>query len=77
MPGRRTRIRLSLNPIANLFRAGHRLELEIGSRPELLSTEAGEGFDIFYWDPVPYPSRNTIFCGGDEASFIDLCRLPP
>jgi putative CocE/NonD family hydrolase len=76
VPGRRTPIRLSLNPIANLFRAGHRLELEIGSRPELLSTEAGEGFDMFYWDPVPYRSRNTIFCGGENGSFIELCLLP-
>jgi putative CocE/NonD family hydrolase len=76
VPGRRTPIRLSMNPIANLFRAGHRLELEIGSRPELLSTEAGEGFDMFYWDPVPYRSRNTIFCGGEAGSFIDLCLLP-
>jgi putative CocE/NonD family hydrolase len=76
VPGRRTEIRLSLNPIANLFRAGHRLELEIGSRPELLSTAAGEGFDMFYWDPVPYRSRNTVFCGGDAGSFIDLCLLP-
>ena len=76
VPGERTEIRLSLNPIANLFRAGHRLELEIGARPELLSTEAGEGFDMFYWDPVPYRSRNTIFCGGEGGSFIDLQLLP-
>jgi putative CocE/NonD family hydrolase len=76
VPGRCTEIRLSLNPIANLFRQGHRLELEIGSRPELLSTEAGEGFDMFYWDPVPYRSRNTVHCGGAQGSFIDLCMLP-
>ena len=76
VPGRRTEIRLSLNPIANSFLKGHRLELEVGSRPELLSTEAGEGFDMFYWDPVPYRSRNTIFFGADQASFLDLCLLP-
>ncbi len=76
VPGRRTEMRLSLNPIANLFHPGHRLELEIGSRPELLSTEAGEGFDMFYWDPVPYRSRNIVFCGGAAGSFLDLALLP-
>jgi putative CocE/NonD family hydrolase len=76
IPGERTPLRFSLNPIANLFRAGHRLELEVGARPELLSTEAGEGFDMFYWDPVPYRSRNTLYFGGDEPSYLELNRLP-
>jgi predicted acyl esterase len=76
IPGERTQLRFSLNPIANLFRAGHRLELEVGARPELLSTEAGEGFDMFYWDPVPYRSRNTLYFGGDAPSYLELNRLP-
>jgi predicted acyl esterase len=76
VPGQRTELKFSLNPIANMFRAGHRMELEIAARPELISTEAGEGFDMFYWDPVPYRSRNTIFTGGaDGGSFLDLCAL--
>jgi hypothetical protein len=32
---------------------------------------------MFYWDPVPYRSRNSVFCGGDAPSFIDLHLLPP
>jgi predicted acyl esterase len=76
VPGRVAGLRFSANPIANLFRTGHRLELEIASRPELLASEAGEGFDMFHWDPVPYRSRNTIHLGGEAPSHIDLCRLP-
>lgn len=34
---------ISLMPIANLLRAGHRMELEIASRPRLLASAAGEG----------------------------------
>ena len=76
VPGEPTEVRFSLNPIANLFRVGHRLELEIGSRPELLSTAAGEGFDMFYWDPVPYRSRNTLFFGAEEPSTLELSLRP-
>jgi predicted acyl esterase len=72
IPFQPTRIAFSLNPIANLFRPGHRLVLEIASRPELLASESGEGFDMFHWDPVPYRSRNTILCGGNEASFLEV-----
>ncbi len=76
VPGQRTAIKFSLNPIANLFKPGHRMELEIASRPELISTESGEGFDMFFWDPVPYRSRNTVFFGGEDGSALDVFVLP-
>jgi putative CocE/NonD family hydrolase len=76
VPGQCTELRFSASPIANLFRPGHRLELEIASRPELLASESGEGFDMFHWDAVPYRSRNTIQFGGDAPSYIDLRQLP-
>jgi predicted acyl esterase len=72
-PGARTTLKFSLNPIANRFRIGHRLELKIASRPELLASESGEGFDMFHWDPVPYRSRNIIEFGGTEPSCLDIC----
>ncbi len=75
VPGQPTELKFSLNPIANAFRPGHRLELEIASRPELLSSESGEGFDMFHWDPVPYRSRNTLFFG-PHASYLDLFERP-
>jgi predicted acyl esterase len=68
-----TTLKFSLNPIANRFRIGHRLELQIASRPELLASESGEGFDMFHWDPVPYRSRNTVLFGGPAPSSLDLC----
>jgi putative CocE/NonD family hydrolase len=76
IPGVPTKMSLSLTPISNMFLAGHRLLLEIGARPELLCSEKGEGYDMFLWDPVPYPSRNTIHYGGEAASWLEVYVLP-
>ncbi len=76
IPGQPTQLRFSLNPLANQFRRGHRMELEIASRPELVGTEKGEGFDMFLWDPVPYRSRNTVTLGGEQASYLEVAVLP-
>lgn len=75
-PGVPTDLRFSLTPIANLFKAGHRIELEIASRPDLVASESGEGFDMFCWDPVPYPSRNSIHHGGGRPSTLEMAVLP-
>lgn len=61
----------SLTPTSNLFKKGHRLLLEIASQPELLETNAFEGFIFFPYQAPPYPARNTIFHGGEEASFLE------
>jgi putative CocE/NonD family hydrolase len=63
VPHRATELAFSLTPIGNLFRAGHRLLLEVGARPDLLCSEKGDGFDMFLWDPVPYRARNTLVHG--------------
>jgi len=76
VPGEVAQVKFSLNPIANLFKAGHRIELEIASRPELLASESGEGFDMFHWDPVPYRSRNTVYFGGEQPSCLELFVRP-
>ncbi|MDP9037985.1 MAG: CocE/NonD family hydrolase [Acidobacteriota bacterium] len=76
VPGVPTPLSFSLTPISHMFRAGHRLSLEIGARPELLCSEKGEGFDMFLWDPVPYPSRNTIHHGGETGSCLEVHVLP-
>jgi len=72
VPGEPAELRFSLTPIANRFAKGHRLELKIASRPELLASESGEGFDMFCWDPIPYRSRNVIRHGGDSASWLEI-----
>lgn len=61
----------SLTPTSNLFRKGHRLLLEIASQPELLETNAFEGFIFFPYHAPPYPARNTIFHGGNNPSYIE------
>ena len=75
IPGEPTRLRFSLTAIANLFRAGHRIELEVTSRPDLVATESGEGFDMFCWDAVPYWARNHIHHGGDAPSVLEIEAL--
>jgi hypothetical protein len=45
--------------------------LEIASRPDLLLSEAGEGFDMFNWDPVPYRCRTTVHLA---ESYVEVRR---
>ncbi len=72
IPGEPTILRFSLTAIANRFRAGHRIELEVTSRPDLVATESGEGFDMFCWDAVPYWARNHLHHGGATPSVLEI-----
>jgi putative CocE/NonD family hydrolase len=76
IPGQPAKISFSITPIGNQFKKGHRLLLEIGSRPEYFVSEKNEGFDMFVWDPIPYRSRNTIFHGGEQASYLEVQVKP-
>lgn len=69
-------LRPSLTPTANLFRRGHRLLVEIGSRPDLLQATALENFVYFPYHAPPYPSRNTISHDGTAVSQLTVWRLP-
>ncbi len=72
IPGTPVSLDFSLTPTANLFKRGHQLRLEIGSRPDLLKATAFDGFVFFPYEPTLYPARNTIFIGGNEPSFLEL-----
>ncbi len=72
VPFEATPLAFSLTPISHCFKPGHRLLLELGSRPDQLCSEAGEGYDMFMWDPVPYKARVTVSHGGDTASFLQV-----
>jgi predicted acyl esterase len=74
-PGEPAELLFSLTPIANMFRPGHVMELEIAARPELLLTEKGEGFDMFLWEAVPYRCRNRIHTGGEAGSYLEVMIL--
>jgi len=71
-PGEPTELLFSLTPVANMFKPGHVMELEIAARPELLLSEKGEGFDMFSWEAVPYRCRNTIHTGGAAGSYLEV-----
>ncbi len=72
VPGQPTLLTFSLNPTANLFKQGHRLILEIGSRPDILGTTTFEGFIYFPYEAPPYPARNKIYHGGEHPSYLEF-----
>jgi putative CocE/NonD family hydrolase len=76
VPFEPTPLSFSLTPISHCFRPGHRLVLELGSRPDKLCSEAGEGYDMFMWDPIPYKCRNTVAHGGDAPSWLEVSLRP-
>lgn len=69
-PGEPVTVVLSLTVSANLFRRGHRLLLEIGSRTDLIGSSFAEGFVYFDVDSPPYPARNTLYAG--EDSYLEV-----
>jgi hypothetical protein len=69
-PGEPVTVVLSLTVSANLFRRGHRLLLEIGSRTDLIGATFAEGFVYFDLDAPPYPARNTVYAG--EDSYLEI-----
>lgn len=71
-PGVPVTLAFSLTPTANLFKKGHRLRLEIGSRPDLLKATVFDRFIYFPYEAPPYPARNTVFHGGSSASYLEI-----
>jgi putative CocE/NonD family hydrolase len=71
VPGEPVELDISLIPTANLFRAGHRLLLEIGSRADILSATMFEGIAYYAQLAPPYPSRNTLF-HGPNGSYLEV-----
>ena len=71
-PGQPVVLEFSLTPTANLFKKGHRLILEISSRPDLLRATVFDGFIYYTYDAPPYPARNTIYHGGDTGSYLEI-----
>jgi uncharacterized protein len=72
VPGEPVSVEFTLNPIANLFKKGHKLLLEIGSSADRLGTGFLEHAVFFLWDSPPYPARNTIFHGITTPSYLEL-----
>ncbi|GCE09917.1 peptidase S15 [Dictyobacter aurantiacus] len=62
----------SLTPTANLFKKKHRLQLEIGSRPDLLKATVFDGFIYFPYEAPPYLARNTVFHGESDTSYLEV-----
>jgi uncharacterized protein len=74
-PGEPVTLRFSLTPHAVIFKPGERLRLEIGSRSDLLRSDASHGHAQFDMQAPPYFSRNTLHHGPE--TYIELDRIPP
>jgi putative CocE/NonD family hydrolase len=71
-PGHPEVLHFSLTPTANLFRAGHSLRLEIGSRPDLMKATVFDEMVFFPYEAPLYPARNTITHGGERPSHLEV-----
>jgi predicted acyl esterase len=71
-PGEPVRLVLSMTVGTNLFREGHKLLLELGSRTDLIGASFTEGFVYFDLDAPPYPARNTLHAGKDSYLGISV-----
>lgn len=65
VPGEPCELDISLIPTANLFRAGHRLLLEVASRPDLVGATMFEHIAYYPHEAPPYACRNTLVQGPD------------
>jgi len=76
IPGEPTTLRFTPTPIANRFRKGHKLVLEIASRKDQHSPGPGfggrPGLVYFDTEAPPYSCRNTIVEGAPEASRLEI-----
>lgn len=76
LPGEPTTLRFTPTPIANRFRKGHKLVLEIASRKDQHSPGPGfggrPGLVYFDTEAPPYSCRNTIVEGAPEASRLEI-----
>lgn len=69
-PGEVVNLRFSLTPAPVLLQRGESLQLDIGSRTDLLRESPSNGYAQFDLPVPPYLSRNSVHFG--EASWIDL-----
>jgi uncharacterized protein len=74
-PGEPVTLRFSLTPHPVVFQTGERLRVEIGSRSDLLRSDASHGHAQFDMQVPPYFSRNTLHHGPD--TYIDLHQVRP
>jgi hypothetical protein len=68
-------LRFSLTPHPVIFKPGERPRLEIGSRSDLLRSDASHGHAQFDMQVPPYFSRNTLHHGPD--TYIELHQVRP
>jgi hypothetical protein len=74
VPGDPVTLRFSLTPHPVVFRKGERLRFEVGSRTDLLCSDASHGHAQFNMQVPPYFSRDTLHLGAD--TYIELDRIP-
>jgi uncharacterized protein len=72
-PSEPVTLRFSLTPHPVVFNPGERLRLEIGSRTDLLFSDASHGHAQLNMQVAPYFSSNTLHHGPD--TYIELHQI--
>ena len=75
VPGEPVVVRFSLTAFPVRLRAGERLQLDVGSRSDLLREDPADGYVQFDLPVPPFLCRNTLHFGGQ--SWIDVDHVPP
>ncbi len=76
VPGEPVEVRFSLTPFPVRLRAGERLQLDVGSRSDLLRGDPADGYVQFDLPVPPYLCRNTVHFGGASWIELDEVELP-
>lgn len=71
VPGEPVTVRFSLTPFPVLLQAGERLQLDLGSRSDLLREDPANGYVQFDIPAPPYLCRNTVHFGGESWIEVD------
>jgi predicted acyl esterase len=72
IPGEQVVLEVPIAPTFYLFGKGHRLMLEVGSRPDLLAPDKRDKILWTNWHQPMYPARNRVFHGGSDPSFLEI-----
>ena len=77
-PGETHTLRIRLHPTSNLFKAGHRLRVQIASSDyPAYDVNPGTGGTLIAPNGPPIVAQNTIFHDAERPSHIVLPVIPP
>ena len=77
MPGEPVDVRFSLTALPVPLRTGEHLQLDVGSRSDVLREDPADGFVQFDVPVPPYLCRSTLHFGGQSGIDVDQIPVAP